>query len=360
MVDPLPYYYECRYTELSALIKSHKKRKKITFKQNKILQFVASLGSISSSDLSKRFPFSNKPMESGNVRKDIRKLRTSGLLELDNKRDNGNEKNKARIKYKLSKDGVYNMISNNDGLPDDTAKGLLSNYNHHILFEFFLFAYIKQETLSKVEDSNIFSQILSYLHDCCKQLEKMIFNIDHTHNQKNGYMTRHIFVWENIPGEDLDRETLRRFLKSKFNLDWLDKARFGKTEDNNGIVISYANEQMLITIDKRRSKATLKSRARKEYELEFNVRELTNNQHSIEEISTTTLQEFYMRLFLMSYIANTPKFVASLIADYNPNWLFPVMEILGQDERFVQALRKTKEQFDKRCSMIIDKPTQLR
>lgn len=360
MVDPLPYHYDCTYTELSILIKSHKKRKKITPKQNKILQFVASLGSISSSDLAKRFPFSNKSMELGNVRKDIRKLRALGLLEINNKRTDSNEKNKTRIKYKLTKDGIYNLISNHEDLPYEAAKSLLSNYNHHILFDFFLFPYIEQETLSKVEDSSIFSQIFSYLHDCCKQLEKMIFNIDDTCNQKNGYLTHHIFVWENVPKEDVDRESLRNLLKSKFNLDWLNKARFKKTEDSNGIVISYANEQMLISIDKRRCKAILKYRGRKEYELEFNIRELTHNQHSVEEITTTTLQEFYILSFLISHVANTPKFIASLIADYSPNWLFPIMEILGQDERFVQALRKTKEQFDKRCSMIIEKPTQLR
>ena len=72
-----------------------------------------------------------------------------------------------------------------------------------------------------------------------------------------------------------------------------------------------------------------------------------------------TLQEFYIQLFLMSHVANTPKFIASLISDYNPNWLFPIMETLGHDERLVQALRKTKEQFDRRCDRIIEKQTQL-
>ena len=33
--------------------------------------------------------------------------------------------------------------------------------------------------------------------------------------------------------------------------------------------------------------------------------------------------------------------------------------ILGRDNRFVQALRKTKEQFDRRCSMIVGKQKQL-
>lgn len=126
-------------------------------------------------------------MELGNVRKDIRKLRSLGLLELENKLGDDNEKNKNRIKYKLSKDGIYNLISNNEDLPYEAAKSLLSNYKSHILFEFLLFPYIEQETLSKVEDSSIFSQIFSYLHDCCKQLEKMVFNIDHTYNQKKWF-----------------------------------------------------------------------------------------------------------------------------------------------------------------------------
>jgi len=31
------------------------------------------------------------------------------------------------------------------------------------------------------------------------------------------------------------------------------------------------------------------------------------------------------------------------------------MEILGEDQRFVQALRKTREQFDIRCDMVMEK-----
>jgi hypothetical protein len=187
----------------------------------------------------------------------------------------------------------------------------------------------------------------------------MILNIDHTYNQKDGFVTRHIFVWENVPREDLDKESLRNFLKSKFNLDWLDNARIEKTGDDNGIVLSYANEQMLISIDKRRNKAILKSRGRKEYALEFNVRELTDNQHSVEEITSTTLQEFYLLPFLISYITNIPKFIVSLIADYNSSFLVPTMEILGQDRRFVEALSKIREQFDRTCDMIIEIQTQL-
>jgi hypothetical protein len=50
-----------------------------------------------------------------------------------------------------------------------------------------------------------------------------------------------------------------------------------------------------------------------------------------------------------------PTFIASVISNYNPNYLFPTMEILGQDERFVEALRKTKDQFDRRYRLIVEK-----
>jgi hypothetical protein len=53
--------------------------------------------------------------------------------------------------------------------------------------------------------------------------------------------------------------------------------------------------------------------------------------------------------FLLSHIASMPNFIGSLIADYTSNRLSPIMETLGQDERFVQSLRKTKEKIRSYC-----------
>jgi hypothetical protein len=84
-------------------------------------------------------------------------------------------------------------------------------------------------------DSYVLSQIFSYLHNCCKQVDEMISNIDYAYKQKDGYVTSPLFMWENIRKGGPDNEKLRKFLKSQFKWDWLDNARITKTEDDNTI-----------------------------------------------------------------------------------------------------------------------------
>ena len=47
-------------------------------------------------------------------------------------------------------------------------------------------------------------------------------------------------------------------------------------------------------------------------------------------------------------MASIPTFIVSLISDYNPKYLFPTLEVPGQDEKIVESLRKTKDKFDRR------------
>jgi len=353
------YFYECRYSELKELSTFTNSRKKLAPKQNKILHFVATHRSVSPSDLSsKQFPYSKKRLEYGNAKTYMRKLHALKLLEHDYERtsdSNNKDKGKTQIRhpYKLSKYGIYNLITNNKKLPFEIVKSLLSNYSDHILFGFFLFPYIEQETLSQVMDSFIFSQIFLYLHNCCKQLEDTIFNINHTYNQQSGYLTDPLFVWENVPTIDYDKESLRRFLIDRLRWDWVRKAEIKKTEDMTGITVSYESKFALISIDKKRKKAILSLRGRKQHE--FVVRELTNDQFAVDAVLTQRPEELYLEMFLMSNMASIPTFIVSLISNYNPKYLFPTMEVLGQDERFVQALRKTKDQFDRRYRHIVEK-----
>lgn len=346
------YYYECRYAELAQLLTFSSSCKKLTHQQGKILQLTAARRRISSSDLTKEFPYSKKPIEYGNAKKNLRKLRKLNLLErdyhtIDGRGKKKNNNSKMRHYYRLSKYGIYNLISNNRNLQFDIAKALLLNYNNHILWGFFLFPYIKRETLSKPEiDSSIFSEIFSYLHECCKQLEEMIFNIKHIGNQSNGYLTRQLFVWENIPQIANDRENLRNFLIQKLGWDWLDRAVFEKP-DASCMTVSYESRSILIKRD-----GTLSFRGRKKYE--FVIRELVNGQLAVDIVLSEPIQLIHMKIFLISYVTRLPKFIISLISHYNPNHLSPTMEILRQDERFIQVLKKTENDINRRCKLIVE------
>jgi hypothetical protein len=234
----------------------------------------------------------------------------------------------------------------------------LSNFKDHVLFEFFVFPYIEPETLSKSMYLYVVSLIFAYLNNCCKQVDDMVSKIDYAYEQNSGYVTSPLFVWQNIHMTGSDNEKLRKFLKSQFKWEWLDNARITKTEDDNTIELSYEMHTARISLDKERKRAVLKFKGRKEYE--FFVHK-DANKLVVEVPTSRNPEEVYIKLFIKSHMASALKFVAmlsTLVSDYDPDFLSPIVEELRQDKRFVPALRKTKEQFDKRCSMIIEKPTQ--
>jgi hypothetical protein len=332
-------------------------RRKLTFQQNKILQFAAEHDSISSVDLSTKFPFSKRPIDYRNAKKDLRKLLDLNLLELNHKeKDSEYNKYKKQTKrfYKLSKYGVYNLISNNQYLLFEIVKNLLLNHSNHILFDFFLFPYIQRETLECEIDSSVFTEIFSYLYKCCKQVEELIFNIDHTSFQKDGYLTDHLFVWENIPEEEYDRESLRLFLRDKIGWNWVKKAEINKIENLEGITISYGLNKALIRLDKERRNAVLSFKGQKKYE--FIVRSLAEDQFAVDVVLDEPLKYWHMKIFINYHIAAyMTKFIISLVPLYGIHLISPTLRVLGKDKKFTKMLKKIKYRFDRSFDLIVAK-----
>jgi hypothetical protein len=154
----------------------------------------------------------------------------------------------------------------------DLPKKLLNNYNDNILFEFLIHPYIEYETLRMIDDSLVFDRLLSYLRDCCKALNFTVYAINHTYIQKNGYVTNPLFIWENIPKEDYDTQSLRDFLKTKFQWDWINKATIRR--DNDVMEISCSQYHALIKMNENKTKAKLIVRGKQTYE--FTARSLTD------------------------------------------------------------------------------------
>lgn len=164
-------------------------------------------------------------------------------------------------------------------------------------------------------------------------------------------MTDQIFIWENIPGNDYDRESLCNFLKQKFyRWKWLEHAEIKKTEEGN-IIISYGLNAVLITMHKERRRAVLSFRGRTEFEI--NVRKV-GDKFALDVLTKKRVKEQYIIPFLISYLMSVPKFIISLIPLYGIYSPLPDMKVLGQDKRFTQMLRKTKYRFDRTYKNIIE------
>jgi hypothetical protein len=132
--------------------------------------------------------------------------------------------------------------------------------------------YIEYETLKKIADSDVFELLLIYLRDCCKAINLFVHSINNTYNQKNGYIMDQLFIWENIPNEEYDIQSLRNFLKIKFLWDWINKAVIRRI--GNLIEISYLRHHAIIRINPKQHKAELIVKGKPIYE--FITKNLTN------------------------------------------------------------------------------------
>lgn len=181
----------------------------------------------------------------------------------------------------------------------------------------------------------------------------MVRSINYTANVKDGYLTDQLFIWENIPREEYDTESLRSFLKQKFNWVWVEKAEIRKTENMKGITISSGSMTALISIDKDNRKAVLSHRGLRKYG--FVVRELADDQFAVDAVVDERLEDWYMKTFVIYHIAAyMTKFIISLVPFYGMDLVTPTLKILGQDKRFTSTLNRIKNQFDRSFDLIVN------
>jgi hypothetical protein len=234
----------------------------------------------------------------------------------------------------------------------EIIKELLLGYRNNVLFDFFLFTHIERNTLAKILDSHIFYLIFPYPHSCCKQFEDTLQMIKQTYNQEKGYLTSQLLIWQDIVDVNKHTESLLTFLNEKFGWKWVSNARITKTEEGNGMAISYGMNTALISIDKKSRRASLSFRGKKIYE--FVIKEL-GTENFILEIPTQPLEEVYLRSFLISHVLRIPNFILSLIPLYgSADNVPPFLEILAQDKRFGQALGKVKRKFDETFELFLN------
>jgi hypothetical protein len=82
---------------------------------------------------------------------------------------------------------------------------------------------------------------------------------------------------------------------------------------------------------------------------------LKNTNRFILKHPVMSLKQHYVFIFLIFCQARVPELIFSMISDYGTRSAAPALEILGQDDIFIQALKKTKDNFEKRYQLILGK-----
>jgi len=68
----------------------------------------------------------------------------------------------------------------------------------------------------------------------------------------------YVFCWSKAPGDNDNEERLRGFLKSKFDINWIENAEIKRTDDGDAIVLSSGRNSVEVRLSKDLDKATVK------------------------------------------------------------------------------------------------------
>jgi hypothetical protein len=277
-----------------------------------------------------------------NTKNRIQRLHKLNLIE----KTRSKRKDK-KIPYRLSKYGVYYLLASQKILGPSLLTGLFKNYGGHLLFQLLLYPYVKLETLIQIIDSGLLQRIVIYLHECCKKLNDTIYDLSHTLDLKEKYVYA------------CHHEKLVQVLKEEFGWDWLEKADIRQNEDEKWIEVRISDRvnYALISIDKNRDKATLRFKQKwKRMSKEHHLKN-TNRFILKRPAMTMSSKQLCVYLFLIFCQARVPELIYSMISDYGTRSPAPApaLKILGQDDMFMQALKKTRDDFEKRYQLILGK-----
>jgi hypothetical protein len=294
--------------------------------------------------------------------KRIERLEDLGLIEEVTKKKEVTKKNPnphGAHYYRLSERGVHYIITNNISLKHGILNSLLEHYGDHPLFRYFLYPCIKRDTLLKTGDTPIFDHVLSYLYACYKRVEEtMLPPIIQT---QNGTVTRRLFSW-NLSNEDKD--ILRSFLKQRFGWNWVDNARVSKTRDGNKINLSNGLNSAHITMNQGRTDATLFFKGIELPEFVIRGSDVCTSQRYRNYLRTLdpsrlppplSLEESSIESFLSFLNLRAQQLVFSILSGYVEPSYSAAMQILRHDPKFMQLLKETKDEFEKKYAFFIGK-----
>lgn len=272
------------------------------------------------------------------AKKGLARLLKLKLIEIDIDKKDSDRRGKKY--YKLSIYGIcYLILTDKRPAPDHTIiKSLLKNYDDNILFQLFLYSYVTKETLSQIIDSGFFSQIYSYLRQCCKEVEFWFYScITNSIFCNNGYLTEQVLAWPTESGTSYETTNLRDYLKRKFGYDWIYESKIKMLREKDSLEI---DGKLMLSLDliNNKTKAILKHNNKKI--AEFLVRPY-DTFLSIEGQTNLPIEELALFSFHLNHELILSKFILSLnqsIGIHSADFSISV-----QDERFQQVLEKTKE-----------------
>jgi hypothetical protein len=278
------------------------------------------------------------------IQRSVSRLSKEGLINSYKHEKRKVSLNKRKIEKeskKMSTAGIYYLFLNIEmGFINNlTFKTLLNNYGKNILFQLFLYPYLEKNTLLAIRDSNLLSRIYLHLSQCCRDIGNISWVSGNAlHSGQD------IFVWQHVPAYEPETRHLLNFLEKTYGLPWVRRVSPAKTDDNNSLWIRRGANYVSIKLETNKKTATMKIKDgvnQKEYQLiakEFTPDFLRISLPPARSVKESAAHHLMVR---------TQQYVPSFLFDLESKVIseFPELEILSQDRKFTQSLKKIKAKY---------------
>jgi hypothetical protein len=274
------------------------------------------------------------------LRRHINTLNTKGLVQ--SFRGRPGKKGKSWL---LSTGGIAYLIINRKILTYSALKDVFRNYADDKLFQLLVFPYIQQKTILALSTLNSLLPISIFLRNSCIEIQRSLEVIK---TVKDKYQMELIFNWNEVVANQVLTDNLRRFLKAKLHLEWIDEVKKVQKLGNNGTIrIAHGSKSLLISLNESNSRATMTIRGEKMYELIVKP-DIHGSLLIFDPIEPFEKTEAH--LLALNIHQHIPAFVFNLVVgavDGSPD-----LRIISQDKILMDALRKTKKDFIEKCERI--------
>lgn len=265
----------------------------------------------------------------------VKQLYRFGLIELT---DSGKH---SSSNYSLTDEGIYYLIEYTKLPRTMLLQDLIKNYGNSNILRYLVYPYINLETLcSPKMDLNIIAGLGKYLVSTFQKMDSTLLLLD-----KQERSEKEDYSW------NYDR--LEDYLRSKYHYDFINIADCEEDSDEDHIKIRYFdiennNKDVKVIFNKKNKEGYVYTTNKK-----VKKRRIPLITDYLQK-KTITQYDHMIGYFNAFCSPRAEEFILSIsfIDTYNDD----VREILSSDKSFTNALKKTKDHFDRAYKQIISYP----
>jgi len=337
MIDPYPEGDERRiYFDFFSRLMRHVRKISFRGKQPDCLQYLVNHPVSSAYEI--RSPNKTNESEYRWAKEAVKQLCKFGLIE-----PAGRGRKHSSTNYSLTDEGIYYLIEYTRLPRTMLLQDLIKNYGNSNILRYLVYPYINLETLcSPKMDLNIIAGLGKYLVSTFQKMDSTLLLLD-----KQERSEKETYSW--------NYDKLEDYLRSKYHYDFINIMNCEEDSDEDHIEIRYFDIE-----NNNKSVKVIFNKKNKECYVYTTNKKVKKRRRRIPFIAdyvqkkTITQYDYMIGYFDAFCSTRAEEFILSIssIDTYNDD----LRQVLLNDKSFMNALKKTKDHFDRVYGQIISYP----